>query len=90
VLSGEIPPRGAVTIAVVIAVAALAACDRPDRRAAPAPDRLRVVTLTPSATELVHALGATGQLVAVDDYSTFPAGSRPCPGSAPSWRPTSR
>jgi len=34
---------------------------------------LRVVTLTPSATELVHAVGATGLLVGVDEYSTFPA-----------------
>jgi iron complex transport system substrate-binding protein len=33
----------------------------------------RVVSLTPSATEVVAALGATGLLVGVDDYSTFPA-----------------
>lgn len=32
----------------------------------------RIVTLTPSATELVAALGATDRLVAVDDYSTYP------------------
>ena len=37
---------------------------------APAP---RLVSLTPSATEVVAALGATGLLVGVDDYSTFPA-----------------
>lgn len=30
------------------------------------------MTLTPSATELVAALGATDRLVAVDDYSTYP------------------
>jgi iron complex transport system substrate-binding protein len=35
----------------------------------PAP---RVVSLTPSATEVVAALGATGLLVGVDDYSTYP------------------
>lgn len=33
---------------------------------------LRVVTLTPSATELVHALGATAMLVGVDEFSTYP------------------
>ena len=33
----------------------------------------RIITLTPSATEVVAALGATAQLVGVDDYSTFPA-----------------
>lgn len=32
----------------------------------------RIVTLTPSATELVAALGAADKLVAVDDYSTYP------------------
>jgi iron complex transport system substrate-binding protein len=36
----------------------------------PAP---RLVSLTPSATEVVAALGATGLLVGVDDYSAFPA-----------------
>lgn len=30
------------------------------------------MTLTPSATELVAALGDAGKLVAVDDYSTYP------------------
>ena len=33
---------------------------------------MRVVSLTPSATEVVAALGATGTLVGVDDYSKFP------------------
>jgi iron complex transport system substrate-binding protein len=33
----------------------------------------RLVSLTPSATEVVAALGATALLVGVDDYSAFPA-----------------
>jgi iron complex transport system substrate-binding protein len=32
----------------------------------------RIVTLSPSATEVVAALGATSELVGVDDYSKFP------------------
>lgn len=32
----------------------------------------RIVSLTPSATEVVAALGAAGELVGVDDYSTYP------------------
>src|SRR5579862_6393211 len=32
----------------------------------------RVVSLTPSATEVVAALGEAKLLVGVDDYSTFP------------------
>jgi len=71
----------ALTSLVVIAVglAALNGCRRdapaPGQGAAatapPAPPRL--VSLTPSATEVVAALGATELLVGVDDYSAFPA-----------------
>lgn len=35
--------------------------------------RARIVTLSPSATEIVAALGATADLVGVDDYSDYPA-----------------
>jgi iron complex transport system substrate-binding protein len=45
------------------------AATAPARPAAPP----RLVSLTPSATEVVAALGATGLLVGVDDYSTYPA-----------------
>ena len=34
---------------------------------------LRIVALTPSATEVVAALGATAHLVGVDEYSRYPA-----------------
>jgi iron complex transport system substrate-binding protein len=33
---------------------------------------VRIVSLTPSATEVVAALGATAQLVGVDEYSVYP------------------
>ena len=45
---------------------------------APGPVR-RVVTLTPSATELVAAVGAADLLVGVDRYSTHPARVRDLP-----------
>jgi len=38
----------------------------------PPPTRHRLVSLSPSATEVVAALGATPLLVGVDDYSKFP------------------
>jgi iron complex transport system substrate-binding protein len=41
-------------------------------RASDAPAGARIVSLTPSATEVVAALGATALLVGVDDYSRFP------------------
>jgi iron complex transport system substrate-binding protein len=49
--------------------------DAEPRATASAPDTPaihRLVSLTPSATEIVAALGATAWLVGVDDYSTFP------------------
>jgi len=66
-----------VALVAPLAVLAGAGC----RRDEPAePDRgggahaaQRLVSLTPSATEVVAALGATGLLVGVDDYSVFPA-----------------
>ena len=32
---------------------------------------MRVISLTPSATEVMAALGATSLLVGVDEYSSF-------------------
>ena len=49
---------------------ALLACGK----SAPAPAHgSRIVTLAPSATEVVAALGAASQLVGVDSYSEYPA-----------------
>src|SRR5512134_499565 len=63
------------TVAAVV-VAAGAGCDRSrDDAHAVVADRgdvNRVVSLTPSATEVVAALGATGTLIGVDEYSTYP------------------
>lgn len=39
----------------------------------------RIVSLTPSATEVVAALGAEAELVGVDDYSEFPAAVKALP-----------
>ncbi|MEZ4398972.1 MAG: helical backbone metal receptor [Kofleriaceae bacterium] len=52
-------------------VLALAGCERkvPAAGAGATP---RLVALTPSATELVAALGAADELVGVDEYSTYP------------------
>jgi iron complex transport system substrate-binding protein len=50
-----------------------AATPSPAPAPAPTDPAPRLVSLTPSATEVVAALGATGLLVGVDDYSTFPA-----------------
>lgn len=44
----------------------------------------RVVTLAPSLTEMVFALGAGGRVVGVSRYSNYP---RPCKVS-PGWGPT--
>jgi iron complex transport system substrate-binding protein len=36
-------------------------------------DSVRIVSLSPTATEMLYAIGAGDQVVAVDSYSTFPA-----------------
>jgi iron complex transport system substrate-binding protein len=61
---------------VLVAIALLAiGCERakPAPAAAGDPVPARVVTLTPSATELVAAIAGHEVLVGVDTYSTFPA-----------------
>jgi len=61
-----------------MAYLALAGCDRkhedPSERPASgaATKTLRVITLTPSATDLMVELGGSGLLVGVDDYTTAP------------------
>ncbi|MCC6997589.1 MAG: ABC transporter substrate-binding protein [Deltaproteobacteria bacterium] len=49
-------------------------CKRVAKQAAPKPAgaRLRIITLTPSFTEIVFALGRGGELVGVDQYSDYP------------------
>lgn len=48
-------------------------CGKPAQDKAPPPGApQRVVSLTPSATEVMAALGATSMLVGVDDYSEYP------------------
>lgn len=56
---------------VVLAAVLVLGCSKKDDAPADAEIR-RVVTLTPSATEIVAALGAVDRLVGVDEYSTYP------------------
>ncbi len=55
------------------ATPATAAGAAPPATATPATAAPRLISLSPSATEVVAALGATAMLVGVDDYSVFPA-----------------
>jgi iron complex transport system substrate-binding protein len=52
-----------------LAIALAVGCGRTEQRSG---TPHRVITLTPSATELVAAVGAADALVGVDDYSTYP------------------
>src|SRR5215204_6387143 len=56
-----------------VILALVVACSRDERAPAP-PAGARLISLTPSATEIVAALGAADQLVGVDEYSKFPPG----------------
>jgi iron complex transport system substrate-binding protein len=63
-------------LAVVLALT-LAACGQ--GKTPEAAHEPRIVSLTPSATEVVAALGAEKQLVGVDEYSDFPAAVKQLP-----------
>lgn len=64
--------RSCYVIAVrwLVVLALLVGCERTSAPSSGTGPRL--VTLSPSATEVVAALGATPQLVGVDQYSTYP------------------
>jgi len=56
----------------LLVLLALGCSRREEPTPAPGTAQIRVISLTPSATEVIHALGATAQLVGVDDYSLYP------------------
>ncbi|HEY6035967.1 MAG TPA: helical backbone metal receptor [Kofleriaceae bacterium] len=69
--------RCSLTLALVVT----AACQRssPPAGEGSGSGAPRIITLSPSATEVVDALGATSELVGVDDYSDYPAAVKVLP-----------
>lgn len=65
--------RHALWVAWVALAFVAGACGKSKSAATRSDGRPRIVTLAPSATEIVAALGATDLLVGVDAYSEFPA-----------------
>jgi cobalamin transport system substrate-binding protein len=55
----------------LIVLALLLGCEG-SKREPPTSTHTRIVSLTPSATEVVAALGAAGELVGVDEFSKYP------------------
>lgn len=66
---------------LTVALLVTAACQRsaPSAGQGSGSGTPRIITLSPSATEVVDALGATSELVGVDDYSDYPAAVRTLP-----------
>ncbi len=56
----------------LLVLLALGCSRREEPPPGPGAAQIRVISLTPSATEVIHALGATSLLVGVDDYSQYP------------------
>ncbi|HEY0255034.1 MAG TPA: helical backbone metal receptor [Kofleriaceae bacterium] len=57
---------------LTITVAACQQASAPTPTSSSANETPRIITLSPSATEIVAALGADNELVGVDDYSDYP------------------
>lgn len=66
---------------IILLLAALALCQCGGERSAPraVTQTKRIVSLAPSVTEIVYALGAGSSLVATDDFSDFPAAAKQLP-----------
>ncbi|MCC6214963.1 MAG: ABC transporter substrate-binding protein [Polyangiaceae bacterium] len=85
--------RPAVGIALVVAalVAAIVAAARLGGAGAASPGAVsstaRIVALSPALTETLFAIGAGGQVVAVDDYSEHPEAARALPRVGSALRP---
>ncbi|CAN5908925.1 ABC transporter substrate-binding protein [soil metagenome] len=60
-------------LTIVVALGCSRKAEDPPAPPPPPGKTLRVVSLTPSATEVMAALGATSMLVGVDEYSEYPA-----------------
>ncbi len=59
-----------------------------DRVDAPTDGAQRIVSLSPTHTEILFAIGAGGQLVAVDEYSDFPAQALDLPHDLSGYEPS--
>lgn len=70
----HLSPRFAILL-LLCAALVFASCARGGGEAprAPSPERpARIISLSPSLTEVLHGVGAFGRVVAVSDYCTFP------------------
>jgi iron complex transport system substrate-binding protein len=74
----KFPFRRRAITAIVASVFILGACggtgsETADSTPAASEQSLKIVSLSPTATEMLYAIGAGEQVVAVDSYSTYPA-----------------
>jgi iron complex transport system substrate-binding protein len=66
-------------IAILLIAALALSCKRTEPAPAHTSPTKRIVSLAPSVTEIVYALGAGSSLVATDDYSDFPPAAKALP-----------
>ena len=77
-MNTKFPFRRRAITAIVASVFILGACggqgsETADSVPASSEQSLKIVSLSPTATEMLYAIGAGDQVVAVDSYSTYPA-----------------
>jgi iron complex transport system substrate-binding protein len=70
--------RAIAKVAAAIAIA-LAGCARPAARAHPAPGEERIVSLAPSVTEMLFAIGAGPHVVGVSQFCDYPPAATKLP-----------
>ncbi len=81
-MNTKFPFRRRAITAIVASVFILGACggqgsETADSAPASSEQSLKIVSLSPTATEMLYAIGAGNQVVAVDSLSTFPAEVEP-------------
>src|SRR6266576_3572404 len=68
----ERPGKAALSLALLVLLCLLAGCRHAPQRARTEPRPQRIVSLSPSVTEILYGIGAWPQVIAVSQFCTYP------------------
>ncbi len=66
------PGKAALSLALLVLLCLLAGCRQAQQRARTEPRPQRIVSLSPSVTEILYGIGAWPQVIAVSQFCTYP------------------